>query len=60
MTKFAALKPKTYNYLIDDNNENKKAKDKKKRVIKNLKFEDYQHCLEATHLENKTNHLEKK
>ena len=39
----------------------KKAKDNKKRVIKRkLKFENYKNCLEATHLENKINHLEQK
>ena len=26
-------------------------------VESNLKFEDYKHCLEATQLENKINHL---
>ena len=26
-------------------------------VKNNLKFEDYKHCLEATELENKINHL---
>ena len=26
MTEFAALRPKTYSYLADDNDENKKAK----------------------------------
>ena len=26
-------------------------------VKSNLKFEDYKHCLEATQLENKINHL---
>ena len=26
-------------------------------VKSNLKFEDYRHCLEATQLENKINHL---
>ena len=39
----------------------KKAKDNKKCVIKRkLKFENYKNCLEATHLENKINHLEQK
>ena len=33
----------------------------KKCVIKKIKFEDYnKHCLEATHLENKINQLQKK
>ena len=30
MTKFAALRPKTYSYLIDDDNSDKKAKGTKK------------------------------
>ena len=41
MTEFAGLIPKTYSCLTHDNNENKKAKRTKKRVIKRkLKFED--------------------
>ena len=60
MVEFAALRPKTYSYLRDDNDENKKAKGTKKCVVKRkLKFEDYNHCLEATQLENKINQLEK-
>ena len=50
MREFAALR----------NHENKKAKDKKKSIIKRkLKFEDDKHCLEATQLKNKINQLEK-
>ena len=46
MTEFAALRPKTYSYLMDDGNSNKKAKGKKKCVIKRtLKFNDYKNCL---------------
>ena len=38
----------------------KKAKDTKTCVIKRKsKFENYKNCLQATQLENKTNHLEK-
>ena len=33
MTKFVALRAKTYSYLIDDGSENKKAKDKKKSML---------------------------
>ena len=51
MTEFVGLTAKIYSYLIDDGSEDKQAKDTKKCVIKN--------CLEATQLENKTNHLEK-
>ena len=60
VVKFVGLKAKTYSYLIDDNNEDKKAKGTKKCVIKRkLKFENYENYLEATKLENKIKHLEK-
>ena len=56
MAEFAALKPKKYSYLTDDSDENKKAKDTKKCLIKRkLNFSGYKHCLEATELENKIN-----
>ena len=61
MIKFTALRPKTYCYLKDDNNENKKAKGAKKYVAKRkIKFKDYKYCLEATQLESNLNHKEKK
>ena len=53
MKEFLGLRTKTYNYLIDDDSENKKAKKRK------LKFENYKNCLEVTQLENKINHPEK-
>ena len=60
MTESAALRPKAYNYLTDDNDENKKAKGTKKCAIKRkLKFEDYKHRLEVTQLEKERNHLGK-
>ena len=38
----AALRPKAYSYLTDDNDENRKAKDTKRSIMKQkLKFEDY-------------------
>ena len=53
------MKRKTYSYLIDDGNEDKKAKGTKKSVTKRkLKFENYKNSLEATHFQNKINHLE--
>ena len=59
ITEFVALKPKTYGYLIDDSDENKKSKVTKKCVIKRkLKIEDHKRCLEATSLENKINQIE--
>ena len=44
ITKFVALRSKTYNYLIDDCSEAKKAKGTKKHVIKKLNFENYKSC----------------
>ena len=42
MKETAVLRPKTYSYLTENNNENKKAKDTKKWVMKRkVKFEDY-------------------
>ena len=46
MTEFVAFRPKTYSYLTDDCEEDKKAKGTKKCVIKQrLKFNDYKDCL---------------
>ena len=46
ITEFAALRPKSYSYLMDDGNSDKKAKGTKKCVIKRrLKFNDYKDCL---------------
>ena len=59
MTKYG-LRSKTCNYLIDDGSEDKKAIGSKKCVIKrNIRFESYKDCLEATQLKNEINHLEK-
>ena len=42
MKEFAALRPKTYSYLMDDGHSDKKANGTKKCVIKRrLKFNDY-------------------
>ena len=52
--------PVGYSYVIDDGNEDKKAKGTKKCVIKTkLKLENYKNCLEATQFINKINYLEK-
>ena len=46
MTEYVALRPKTFSYLTDDCEEDKKAKGTKKCVIKRrLKFNDYKDCL---------------
>ena len=55
------LRAKTYSYLIDDDTENKKAKETKKCVRqRNFKFENCINCLEAIQFGNKINHLQKK
>ena len=61
MKEFLRLRTKTYSYLTDSKDEDKKVKGTKECFIKRkLKFEDYKNCLEATQLEIKINHLEKK
>ena len=46
MTEFVALRPKTFSYLTDDCEEDKKRKGTKKCVIKRrLKFSHYKDCL---------------
>ena len=46
MIEFAPLSPKAYSYLMDEGNNNKKAKGTNKCVIKRiLKFNNYKDCL---------------
>ena len=46
MTKFVALRPKTYSYWVDDESVTKKVKGAKKMVTKRgLKFNNYKNCL---------------
>ena len=46
MKEFVALRAKTYTYLMDDDTEHKKAKGKKKCVVKRmLMFKNYTDCL---------------
>ena len=46
MTEFAAPRPKTYYYLMDDGGIDKKTKGTKKCIIKRrVKFNDYKYCL---------------
>ena len=60
MTRLDGLRVKAYSYLIDNGSEDKKAKGKKKCVIKRkIKFKNYINCLGATQLDNKINYLEK-
>ena len=45
MREFSELTPRTYIYLINDGDKNKKEKSKTKYVIKqNLHFENNKHC----------------
>ena len=61
MKKFVTLTPKTYSYLKDNNDEGKKAKGTKNRVIKRkLKFKDYKNCLKASRIVDIINYLERK
>ena len=61
MEDFVGLRAKKYSYLKDNNDEDKKAKDTKKCVIKRKrKSEDYKNCLEAIRMEKKLNYLRKK
>ena len=59
MTKFFELRAKTYSYLIDDGSEDKKAKGRKRCIIKTLKFENCKNSLKATELDNKIKYLQK-
>ena len=58
---FVGLRAKTYSYLKDNNDEDKKAKGTKKCVIKRkLKFQDYKNCLEKAQIEKKNKLFRKK
>ena len=58
---FVELRARSYSCLTDGGSEYKKGKGRRKCAIKwKFKFEDYKNCLEATQLESKINHLEKK
>ena len=56
------IRAKTYSYLKDNNDDDKKAKDTKSFVSKRkFKFNDYKKCLKVSQIENMiTNCLEKK
>ena len=48
---FVWLRAKTHSYLKINNDEDKKAKGTKKFVIEtNLKFQDYENCLQAAQM----------
>ena len=61
MKQFLGLRAKTYSYLKDNNDEDKKAKGIRKCVIKRRpKFRDYKKYLKASRIEKIMNYLEKK
>ena len=47
MIEFVPLRSKTYSYLMDDGNSDKKAKEKKKKFVikREIKFKSYKDCL---------------
>ena len=53
MKTFVGLRAKTYSYLKDNNDEDKKAKRTKCAKKRKLKFWDYKKCLKAALIENK-------
>ena len=61
MTHLAAIRRKTYSYLTDDKDENKKSKGTKKFAVKRKpKFENYKHFLEAPLFKKKNYTSQKK
>ena len=61
MKQFLGLRAKTYSYLKDNNDEDKKAKGIRKCVIKRKpKFRDYKKYRKASRIEKIMNYLEKK
>ena len=60
MKEFVGLRAKTYSYLKDNKDEDKKSKGTKNCVIKGKpKFQDYKTCLEVAQIENIINHFKK-
>ena len=61
MKEFAALRPKIFDYLTDDSDENKKKQQVQEMCVikQNLKFKYYKNFLEGIQLEDKINQLEK-
>ena len=53
MKEFVGLRAKTYNYLKENNDEDKKLKGKKKCAMKRkkLEFPDYESCLKAAQID---------
>ena len=60
MNEFLELKAKSYNYLKDNNDEDKKSKGTKNCIIKRKhKCRDYKNCSEAAQIGKKINYLQK-
>ena len=59
MKEFPGLRWKTYSWLKDNNNEDRKPKGSKSVSSKKLRFQDYKNCLEAAEIGNKINHSAK-
>ena len=56
MKEFVGLTAKTYSYLKNNNDEDKKAKETKKCATKRkLTFQNFRNCLEAAQIERKIN-----
>ena len=61
MKKIVEFIEKTYSYLNDNNDEDRKAKSTKTCIMKRkLKFEDCKNCLQPAQIERKINYLEEK
>ena len=61
LTGFVGLRAKTYSYLREKHDEDKKVKGTKKCVIKRkLKFKDHNNCLRTSQIQNIINYLKKK
>ena len=58
---FVELRAKTYSYLQESNDEDKKTKGTKKCIIKRKpKLQDYKNCLRTAQIDGKIKYLEKK
>ena len=59
MKEFVGLRATTYSYLKENNDEDKKAKGRKKCVIqRKLKFQDCKNCLRAAQIDGKIKYLQ--
>ena len=56
ISEFAALRPKTYSYFMDDGKSDKKSKGTKKKseIKRRLKFNGYKNCLISNEIISKS------